>query len=275
MIECPYCGTENPADAKECHNCFADLTSLTSGKEPVPSGSDPTLTGSSAVAESSAPPPESIAPTMISSSAEVATMLAAAKGSEESEPQPVAEETPTEAPASEEPEPIEETPATPDYAAPTMMSSSAEFAAMLAGAEAEGEAASEPESPSEPETGSEPPAEVPLEIVESESPPMDTPSPELYAPTLISIPDPLGSMDSDEPPAPQEESQPEPKFKEIPTPLFNERVDVSTSSTPSPSTSETSPKKDNRLLYALAGCGCLSFACICVIALYFVFQIQA
>ncbi|HNB54730.1 MAG TPA: zinc-ribbon domain-containing protein, partial [Anaerolineales bacterium] len=127
-MKCPYCGTENPDDAQECSNCSADLGSLFKGT----------------------PPPESYAPTMMTSSAEVAAMLAAARGEHEAPAEPVEEssESPAEPAEPEEPVQPEEVPPSPDYAAPTMMTSSAEVAAMLA--EARGEPEPEPETPPAP-----------------------------------------------------------------------------------------------------------------------------
>jgi hypothetical protein len=259
MINCPYCGTENPADANECHNCSGDLTSLAAENASPPLESD-------TLAESSSPLPESTAPTMISSSAEVAAMLSG----DEADKEPASEAEVPSAPeaASDEGEfsetPKEESPAevTPDYAAPTMMSSSEEVAEMLTGAGAEKEAPSEPEpdaeAPQEETLAPEPADEVSPETVEEDSTPRKSPPPDLNAPTLIGIPDPLGSM-SEEPPATKEEELPEPEFDET--------------SISSPST-DTPPKKDNRWLYVLAGCGCLSIICVCVVVLSLIPYLQ-
>lgn len=257
-MKCPYCETENPDDAQECSNCAADLGSLFKGT----------------------PPPESYAPTMMTSSAEVAAMLAAARG--ESEPEP---ETSPEPP--------------PDYAAPTMMTSSAEIASMLASARGETPAGAEmPEAPME-----ETPAEVfPMDEPAVEEPMMEAPAveeapmeisevpmgdPGAYAPTMISavpdevaeviaaakaseqavevpaeepaaptfvgIPDPLGVSDSGKFIAPE----PEPVIP--PPPAYQEPA-----ITPPPASTPDAPKKDDtRKWWIIGGVGCVTLCCLC------------
>lgn len=250
-MKCPYCETENPDDAQECSNCAADLGSLFKGT----------------------PPPESYAPTMMTSSAEVAAMLAAARG--ESEPEP---ETSPEPP--------------PDYAAPTMMTSSAEIASMLASARGETPAEAEmPEAPME-----ETPAEVfPMEAPAVEEAPMEisevpmgdpgayaptmisavpdevaeaiaaakaseqaveVPAEEPAAPTFVGIPDPLGLSDSGKFSAPE----PEPVIP--PPPAYQEPA-----ITPPPASTPDAPK-DNRKIWIIGGVvGCaVILCCVCMLA---------
>lgn len=286
IMNCPYCGTENPDDAQECSNCSADLSSLFKG----------------------APPPESYAPTMMTSSAEVASMLAAARGESSSDP-----ETPAEP----------EEPAAPDYAAPTMMTSSAEVSAMLA--EARGETPAEPEA-SEPlleevpmgevpmdevpveEYAEMPAEEAPMEEVPMGEAPMDMPEPPAleeaspYAPTMISsmpaevsealaaaqagkmaeeapvemeemtetpaepeepaaptfvgIPDPLGMSDA----PPLSPAEPAPPH----IPAYNEPVITPTPVAPSDA---SEPPKDNKNKWLIGGAiGCVVImCCVCVV----------
>ncbi|GAB4581491.1 MAG: hypothetical protein Fur0022_42380 [Anaerolineales bacterium] len=258
-MKCPYCGTENAEDAQECSNCSADLASLPKGP----------------------PPAESLAPTMMTSSAEVAAMLAAARGE-------------TEAPS----EPAEPT---ADYTAPTIMTSSAEVAAMLAAAQEEkmGEESAAPawdmvETPVEVPMEEVPmgevsmdmperePEELPLEEVPMGEVPMGDNS--TYAPTMISavpaevaeviaaaqaekaveepaaptyvgIPDPLGVTDSGQIPVPEPTPTP-------PTPSYSEPVGMSSPPAQPPISTPEAPK-DNKRMWIIGGVTCLVLCCLC------------
>jgi hypothetical protein len=259
-MNCPYCGTENPADAKDCSNCSADLTSL----------------------PKSTPPPESTAPTMMSSAAEVAAMLAAKAEQEtggDSEPGLQSE-------ASEEASAF----------APTMVSAIPTEVAAAIAAQASEASSEEPadEEPAEEQIAPDlEPLEMEVEVSESEvpsssfeptmisTPPEEVaaviaavkaqstgetekaePEPEAAAPTMAGIPDPLGIADV-------EEALP-PAFKETPTPFFNEPVEIppipeppSSSPNVSVPSSET-PAGDNRRMWIIGGIGgCLVLCCLC------------
>lgn len=279
-MKCPYCETENPDDAQECSNCSADFSTLFKGT----------------------PPPESYAPTMMTSSAEVAAMLAAARG--ESAPEPVAE-------------PVEEPPV-PDYSAPTMMTSSAEVAAMLAAAQASPASVDESDAGETPEEVA-PFAEMPVEEVPMEEVPMELPDmpeedspieetpleevpleevpmgevpmgePSAYAPTMISaIPDEVAEvlaaaqaekMAVEEPAAPTfvgipdplgvtdsgkiSAPAPDPEPVSPPQPVYHEPVS-------SPAAAPVTPEapKDNRKIWMIGGAvGCVVIlCCMCMLA---------
>lgn len=247
-MNCPFCGTENPDDAQECSNCSADLGSLFKGT----------------------PPPESYAPTMMTSSAEIASMLAAAREESPAEPEtpaepeisdPSLEEVPMEeipvedVPMDEAPAdlfgeaPVEEVPmeevpmampeppaieAASPYA-PTMISSMPpEVSEALAAAQAE-----------------QMPEEAPVEMAES----VELAAEEPAAPTFVGIPDPLGMSDSSQIPA----AEPVPPH----IPAYNEPV-----ITPTPVAPSDTPEapKDNKRWWIIGGIGCLVImCCVCVI----------
>lgn len=262
-MKCPYCGTENPEDAQECSNCSADLASLPKG----------------------APPLESLAPTMMTTSAEVAAMLAAARETSTPPPEPSGE-------------PAESAPP-PDSTAPTIMTSSVEIAAMLSETRTDpevqpGEGDGEAPLPAPTDDLSldvlpvetQPEEDLPLEELPmglSEAPMGDS---QAYAPTMISrvpdevaevvaavqagkiaeearaeepvaelapatmvgIPDPLGVTDSGKFPA----SEHEPASP--PTPVY-----------PEPASTPVAPEtpKDNRRMWIIGGVSCLGLCCLC------------
>ena len=239
-MNCLYCGTENPADAKDCSNCSADLTSLPTGT----------------------PPPESTAPTMMSSSAEVAAMLAAAKADKE------ADET------SSAPEAEPETSAVPTEVAAAIAAAKASEASSEESDEEEmppdlEPVAMETETPEvevppaslDPTMISAPPEEVAAVIAavkaQRSKEERAEAEPEIAAgPTLVGIPDPLGMVEGEE--------NVTPVFKETPTPFFNEPVQAPPISEPSVSPSADAPAGDNRRMWIIGGIGgCLLFCCLC------------